>query len=397
MPVVLSQSGNLPLILIAKPWSVKWLIKLGQGAERPPSCHALILMRQHLQVHLLVLLLTLKVNCMIDVRRLQVLRELADRGTVAAAAAALYLTPSAVSQQLAALSREVGAQLLEPDGRRLRLTPAAHVLLDHAHRVFAELEQAETDLASYTAGATSTLRIGAFPTALAALVAPAARRLRGQEPPVAVQAVEAEERASFGKLAAGDLDIAISVEFGGAPQAEGPRFYREPLLTDILDAALPIDHPAAGENSIDLARLGSEDWVIGSPGTSCYDVVMVACGAAGFTPRAIHYTSDWVAVAALVADGSAVALIPRLAQALVPTGVALLPLRDATAARHIFVATRRGNQTGPTIASGLASLRSIANEPTQMSSYKQLALSGMKARASGGGAAEAPRSTTAEA
>jgi DNA-binding transcriptional LysR family regulator len=332
---------------------------------------------------------------MIEVRRLQVLRELADRGTVAAAAAALYLTPSAVSQQLAALSREVGAQLLEPDGRRLRLTPAAHVLLDHAHRVFAELEQAETDLASYAAGATSTLRIGAFPTALAALVAPAARRLRSQQPPVSVQAVEAEERASFGKLAAGDLDIAISVEFAGAPQAEGPRFYREPLLTDLLDAALPIDHPAAGEDSIDLARLGSEDWIVGSPGTSCYDVVMVACGAAGFTPRAIHYTSDWVAVAALVADGSAVALIPRLAQALVPSGVALLPLRDATAARHIFAATRRGNQTGPTSASGLACLRSVANEPGRGAATGGGQFSG--AKTSGGSAAAAAVATPAEA
>jgi DNA-binding transcriptional LysR family regulator len=332
---------------------------------------------------------------MIDVRRLQVLRELADRGTVAAAAAALYLTPSAVSQQLAALSREVGAQLLEPDGRRLRLTPAAHVLLDHAHRVFAELEQAETDLASYAAGATSTLRIGAFPTALAALVAPAARRLRSQQPAVSVQAVEAEERASFGKLAAGDLDIAISVEFAGAPQAEGPRFYREPLLTDILDAALPSDHPAAREDSIELARLGSEDWIVGSPGTSCYDVVMVACGAAGFTPRAVHYTSDWVAVAALVADGSAVALIPRLAQALVPSGVALLPLRDATAARHIFAATRRGIQTGPTIASGLACLRSVANESGGGAATGGGQLSG--ARTSGGGAPATARSTPAEA
>jgi DNA-binding transcriptional LysR family regulator len=374
---------------------VKWLIKLG----REPNGQRLVVMRSsscdtHLQVHLLVLWLTLKLDCMIDVRRLQVLRELADRGTVAAAATALYLTPSAVSQQLAALSREVGTQLLEPDGRRLRLTPAAHVLLDHAHRVFAELEQAETDLASYAAGATSALRIGAFPTALAALVAPAARRLRGQEPPVAVQAVEAEERASFGKLAAGDLDIAISVEFGGAPQAEGPRFYREPLLTDILDAALPIGHPAAGEDSIELARLGSEDWVMGSPGTSCYDVVMVACGAAGFTPRAIHHTSDWVAVAALVADGSAVALIPRLAQALVPSGVALLPLRDATAARHIFVATRRGNQTGPTIASGLACLRSVANEPGRWTSAGSRQLSSTKP--SGRGAATAAGATPAK-
>lgn len=123
--------------------------------------------------------------------------------------------------------------------------------------------------------------------------------------------------------------------------------------------------------------------------------MMVACGAAGFTPRAIHYTSDWVAVAALIADGSAVALIPRLAQALVPSGVALLPLRDATAARHIFAATRRGNQTGPTSASGLACLRSVANEPGRGAATGGGQFSG--AKTSGGSAAAAAVATPAEA
>jgi DNA-binding transcriptional LysR family regulator len=312
-------------------------------------------------VHLLLPHPKRKMHFMIDVRRLRVLRELADHGTVAAAATALHMTPSGVSQQLAVLGRETGVRLVEPDGRRLRLTPAAELLLDHAHRVFAQLEQAEADLARYASGVTSTLSIGAFPTALTALVAPTARRLRSAQPPVVVHAVEAEERASFGQLAAGSIDIAISVEFSGAPQENGPRFYRQPLLTDTLDAAVPAGHPAAGAGSVDLATLAGDDWVVGSPGTSCYDVVQTACAAAGFTPSAIHHTSDWAAVAALVADGSAVALIPRLARAVIPDGVSLLPLRDATAARHVYAATRRGRHTAPTIASALQELQKTAS------------------------------------
>jgi DNA-binding transcriptional LysR family regulator len=306
-------------------------------------------------------------RCMIDVRRLRVLRELADHGTVAAAAAALRLTPSAVSQQLAALARETGVQLVEPDGRRLRLTDAAQVLLGHAHVVFAQLEQAEVDLARHAEGHVTTIRIGAFPTALAGLVAPVTSALRDDHPPVTVHAVEADERTCFAQLAAGQLDVAISVELPGAPQQDGPRFHRQPLLTDVLDAALPAHHPLAREDAIALSQLAGADWVIGSPGTSCHDVVMVACATAGFTPRAVHHTSDWASVAALVREGDSVALIPRLAQTLVPTDVVLVPLNGSTAARHVFAATRRGNHTAPTTQRALHHLVEAATAAAAVS------------------------------
>jgi len=297
---------------------------------------------------------------MIDVRRLRILRELADHGTIAAAAGALHLTPSAVSQQLASLSRETGVQLVEPDGRRVRLTDAAQVLLGHAHVVFAQLEQAEVDLARHAEGHVTTIRIGAFPTALAALVAPVTSALRDAEPPVTVHALEADERTCFAQLAEGQLDVAISVELPGAPQLDGPRFHRQPLLTDVLDAALPAHHPLACEPAIELSQLAGADWVIGSPGTSCHDIVLVACATVGFTPRAVHHTSDWASVASLVREGDSVALIPRLAQTLVPADVVLVPLQGSTAARHVFAATRRGNHTAPTTRRALEQLTATA-------------------------------------
>lgn len=297
---------------------------------------------------------------MIDVRRLRVLRELADHGTVAAAAAALHLTPSAVSQQLAALAREAGVQLVEPDGRRLRLTEAAHVLLGHAHRVFAQLEEAQAALARHAAGHRRTARVGGFPTALSTLVAPAVAALRAAEPRIDVHAAETDEPGCFAQLAAGDLDVVVSVESPGAPRQDDPRFHREPLLTDLLDAVLPADHPRACADRLELAQLATERWVVARPGTSCHDIVRVACAAAGFSPSAAHHTDDWTATGALVAAGGAVALVPRLAQSLMPDGVVVVSLSGVPAARHVFAAVRRGSHTDPTMAAVLGQLRLIA-------------------------------------
>lgn len=114
-------------------------------------------------IHLFILPGMRKINYMIDVRRLEILRELARCGTIAATAEAVYLTPSAVSQQMAALSREAGTAMLEPDGRRVRLTAAAQMLLRHAHEIFTHLEHAEADLAAFRRGDAGTVRLGSFP------------------------------------------------------------------------------------------------------------------------------------------------------------------------------------------------------------------------------------------
>jgi DNA-binding transcriptional LysR family regulator len=297
---------------------------------------------------------------MIDVRRLRVLRELADHGTVAAAATTLHLTPSAVSQQLAVLAREAGVQLVEPDGRRLRLTQAAHVLLGHAHAVFAQLEAAEADLARHAAGHRRTLRIGAFPTALARLVAPAAAALRRADEHLSVQAVETDEPACFAQLAGGELDIVVSVETTGAPQQDDPRLHRTPLLADVLDAVLPADHRCAGATAVALQDLAAEAWVLALPGSSCEEITRVACTSAGFTPRRTHSTNDWAATGALVATAGAVALVPRLAQPLLPPGLAVVPFADTGPARHLFAATRRGAHTAAATARALDCLSQTA-------------------------------------
>jgi DNA-binding transcriptional LysR family regulator len=302
-----------------------------------------------------ILDVTRKLRFMIDVRRLHTLRELADRGTIAATAQALHLTAPAVSQQLAALEREVGHELTEPDGRRLRLTGAAHVLLGHADVIFAELERASAALSAHDRDAVGTVRVGAFATALGNLVAPAIRRLRSLHPGLVVTGTEVEAPECFERLVRREVDVAISMESSGAPQPGDPRFARFDLGEDPLDAALPAGHPLARVERLTIAELAGEPWIAGPPPTPCHEITVAGCRRAGFSPDIVHTTLDWTTVLAFVAAETGVALVPRLGQTAAPPGVVIRRLEDPPV-RHVFAAARRGSEDGPTLRAVLDAL-----------------------------------------
>jgi molybdate transport repressor ModE-like protein len=311
-------------------------------------------------VHRNFVVMLRKIDCMIDVRRLRVLRALADHGTVAAAAQALHLTPSAVSQQLAALEREVGQPVVERRGRGLILTGAGDVLLEHAHALFAQLERAEADVAAHGRGELGTVVVGAFPTALASVAAPAVQALAESHPRLGVELLDVESPHCFAALAEERIDVAISMESASAPAPDDPRFARRRLLDDPLDAVLPAGHPLAKRSAIALEALAGETWVGPSPGTSCLEVTLAGCAAAGFTPRLTHRTNDFATLMTFVAADLGVALVPRLAQSQVPPGVALVPLRGEPPARRVFAATRRGSEARPIVAAMLDALATAA-------------------------------------
>lgn len=297
---------------------------------------------------------------MVDLRRVRALRELADRGTIAAAADALHLTPSAVSQQLAALEREIGQPLLEPDGRGVRLTPAAHVLLAHGDALFAQLELLRADLDAHAAGEAAELRVGGFATSLAGIVLPATALLAHRAPGVRVLVQEAESPQAFLALGRHELDVVLSMEAEGVPAADDPRFFRRPLLADVLDAALPEHHPLAGRDTIDLDALAGETWIAPPVGWTCEAVVLTGCRAAGFGPRIAHRTGDWRAALALVAAGFGVTLIPRLADVEPQPGTVVRPLSGIPPVRHVFAACRRGAERGPAMSALLDALSEAA-------------------------------------
>jgi DNA-binding transcriptional LysR family regulator len=211
-------------------------------------------------------------------------------------------------------------------------------------------------VAAYSEGVVGTVRIAGFATALAELAAPAASALRASHPRLVLTIAELEAPDCFRALARGDADIAISMASRLAPPSDDPRFHRRALRADALDAVLPADHPLAARAEIGLAELAGERFVGPPDGTSCHDVTVSGCAAAGFTPAFAHWSLDFYTTMALVAAGLGVALVPRLAQAAVPAGAVVRPLRAPAPARHVFAATRAGAERRPTVAAVLDAL-----------------------------------------
>lgn len=296
---------------------------------------------------------------MLDVRRLRALREVADRGTIAAAADALTLTPSAVSQQLAALERDVGEALVEPHGRSVRLTPAAGVLLDHADTLFAQLERMESDLAARRGVPHGEVRVAAFPTAIAGILVPAVPRLRDSAPEVRLRITEMETDEGVAALARREVDLIVGMECADAPAPGDRRFLRREIGADALDAALPAGHRLAASAAVELAALRDDPWVAPNAGWSCDQVLEAGCAANGFTPRVEHRSADWAAALAMVAAGLGVSLVPRLAQIAPPEGVVMRPLAGPPICRHLFAACRRGAEASPAIAAVLEQIAPV--------------------------------------
>jgi DNA-binding transcriptional LysR family regulator len=302
----------------------------------------------------------------IDIRRLRVLRELQARGTVGATAGALNLTPSAISQQIASLSREAGVPLLMPHGRGVRLTPQAMLLLEHASAIDAQLERARADLAAFDEGIVGHVTIGAFATAIVGIMAPALVRLRRERPRLRLSVFETEAPECFTRLDAGDLDIAITVDYHNGPDRGDPRYSRKELLDDPLLVALAEDHPMAPQALIELKDLATEPWIVGAMRGPCQEVGLAACTSAGFNPGIIHHANDWSAVFALVAAGCGVALVPRMAvPSAVQAGVALRALKGPQSpSRHVYAAIRAGSEGYPSLVPVLAALQDLPEPET---------------------------------
>jgi DNA-binding transcriptional LysR family regulator len=296
----------------------------------------------------------------IDPRRLRVLRALADHGTVTAAADALYLTPSAVSQQLTALESEVGQPLLRRRGRTVSLTAAGEVLLHHTHTILAELDRAEAALAELATGTVGEVTVAAFATAITLVVAPAAAALRESTPGLCLVVQDAEGDRSLPLLLDGAIDVAVAVEYRGAPRADDERLIRLPLYSEPFDAVLAATHPLAGEGQVAVAQLADDDWISPSVGNPVRDVVDLACEQAGFHPRIRHCSDDFSAVAALAGAGVGVALVPRLVlRGAIAPGAVARPVVAPTPHRHVFAAVRRGREDHPLLKATLDELAAI--------------------------------------
>ncbi|MFF3837849.1 LysR family transcriptional regulator [Streptomyces sp. NPDC001930] len=299
---------------------------------------------------------------MIEARRLHILRAVADHRTVTAAAAALYLTPSAVSQQLAALEQETGHRLVDRSARGARLTPAGEILLSHANAVLAQLERAESELAAYGSGDAGTVTVAAFATGIGLVVAPAIRALAGSAPGIRVRVRDAEGDESLMMVLDRQVDVAVAVEYRGAPGEDDARLTRVPLYAEPFDAVLPPGHPLAAGERVALGDLAKDAWIGQSAGNPCHDVTVLACEYAGFTLNPEHSSDDFRAVVALAAASAGVALVPRSAlRGMDLTGVQVRPIEGVAPTRRVFAAVRRGAEDHPLISPVLTAL-GVASE-----------------------------------
>lgn len=297
---------------------------------------------------------------MID-RRLRVLQAIARHGTVTKAAEVCRLTPSAVSHQMQSLARDLEVTLLEPHGRLVRLTPAAHTLLRHAATLAAAWESAQADLAAHRdAAVTGTVRIAGFSTAAAVVAPRALARIQARHPQLQVQLRESEPARAFDLLAAGEVDIAVVVATPSIPTRSDPAFEQHELYAEPLDTLLSPRHPLADRDGIALLEMAGDRWIVGSPDRAYHQLVILACTTAGFRPEIAHYADEWDTGAALVAADLGVALVPRLADLPSHHDTRRIPVTGTPLpTRQILLAIRAGSAEQPGIAAGIEALRLV--------------------------------------
>jgi DNA-binding transcriptional LysR family regulator len=302
---------------------------------------------------------------MLDTHRLRLLREFAERGTIAATAAALGYTPSAVSQQLAALEREAGAVLLDRTARAAELTDAGRRLAEHAERILALIEAAEADLS--TAGPTGRVTVTAFPTAAVAFGPALVRRVRAH-PGLTLLLRETQREEGLRLVRTGEVDVALVADWSGRlanadsrAGGEGSllQFYR--LIRDPLVLVLPRGHPAADPSiQIDLDKLRDEPWLAAPAGEPSRRAVDRLLASTGGMPPAPWEFEGLSTILSLVAHGIGIAALPRLTLAAGDRRVAVRELPGGPPPRDVYAVARASSVRRPSVAVMLAALDAAA-------------------------------------
>jgi DNA-binding transcriptional LysR family regulator len=284
---------------------------------------------------------------------LRTVREVARCGSFSAAAQALGYTQSAVSRQVALAERSVGRPLFERHARGAELTPAGAIVLRHAAAALAELQAARLAVADLASRRPPRVRLGAFSTAMAALVPSAVAALAMREPQLAVTLHEGTSERLMQRVGSGRLELAVVTASSPAPQG----IVLDALLDDRLLVALPREHRLAGQSAIDPDALRDERWIAGStdPGTP----LLGAWTTGRWRPQIAYEVRDWTAKLGLVAAGCGITVVPALSAATLPASVVVAAIDHPAAMRTVAVARREGADDGARIEPVLDALRTV--------------------------------------
>jgi DNA-binding transcriptional LysR family regulator len=292
----------------------------------------------------------------LNLRRLEVLAAVRRGGSLSAAARELGYTQPAISHHLSRLEAEVGTALTVRIGRGVRLTDAGEALASHGEALLARVEAAEEDVAAIAGLRAGRVRVASFPSATASFVPRAMALLRARHPEVDVSLVEDEPPESVARVRSGESDLALAFEYPGVAVDPGADLAHVPLLRDPMRAVLATGHPlagATGDAPLDIAALADDTWIAGCE--RCRTHLVHVCEQAGFTPRILFATDDYVAVQGLVAEGLGVCLLPEMALRSAPrTGVVVRPV-SGDPARDVGAVVAAGRRP-PAVEATLAVL-----------------------------------------
>ncbi|MGV9340656.1 LysR family transcriptional regulator [Streptomyces sp. NPDC003688] len=296
---------------------------------------------------------------MLNLERLRTLDALARHGSVSAAAAALHVTTSAVSQQLCKLEREVGQRLLAKNGRGVRLTDAGRLLSEHAARILSRVELAQSDLEAHRGQVVGELRLSAFPTAARGLFPATLAGLRALHPNLRVRSSELEPERGVAGVVRGDLDLAVVLDWYNKPMPVPDGLVKAPLLDDPAEVAIPAGHRLAGRDEVDLAEFAEDEWITWGEGEFCHEWLIFTLRSRGVEPLVGHRAAETHTQLALVAAGLGVCIAPLLGRDPVPPGVVLVPLKQRVR-RHVYVVWRADADRRPSIRAAVEALRTAA-------------------------------------
>ncbi|MCV7434210.1 LysR family transcriptional regulator [Mycolicibacterium bacteremicum] len=306
---------------------------------------------------------------MLDLRRMMLLSDLADLGSVTAVAERRSITSSAVSQQLRVLEEEAGAVLFRRDGRTLGLTRSGQVLAEHVRRVLVAVDEAVSAVAETRDHVNGQVAIATFNMGLPMLAAPTMRRLSADEPDLRIQVQQETSAAALRLLRQGEVDLALTCryDFGGEDSSGG--LIAEPLLHEPLVLLAPkAAHLKIRKNG--LAALSNGPWVTGPQDSGLGVAVMRACEGAGFTPQIKHRLIGAQNICDLAATEIASAIVPRLS---VPTGLEGLIVPDIeVGGRTVSAVVRAGRQRDPNIALILRTLHTVAADALPAAAPEEL-------------------------
>lgn len=298
---------------------------------------------------------------MLDLRRLNTFREVAERRSFSAAAAALDYTQSSVSEQISTLERALGATLIDRASRPIRPTAIGAAVLAQAEPVLGQAASLERELAAIAGGESGTVRMAGFFTAWTTFLPGAVAAFSRARPGVQLELRQLEPEPALRGLRSGELDLAVV--YRHAPPDDEPGIEAIHLLDDPYAVALPAGHRLARRKRVRIGELANERWV-SPPATDPYARVLrdLCLREGGFEPDVVYETADIAMAQPLVAAGLTVAMLPALGLVPRQAGVAVRPLLETTAARSVWVMRRPGRRA-PAAAAMVDALVAVASRP----------------------------------